>query len=127
MVLAAGDISEFATQTLQADGWSVHQVDAVENPSMRGDGSYPERFYAVYSKLYVFGLQKYEKGTGLCRQMLKHVPALYSVEHIGPAICFFVQLFSSTPIQLLYKILMSCSTAPGSVQLCDTPSVSTQG
>lgn len=62
VVLAAGDISEYATLTLQADGWTVHQVDAVDNPSTRGDGSYPDRFYAVYSKLHVFGLQKYEKG-----------------------------------------------------------------
>lgn len=62
VVLAAGDISEYATLTLKADGWYVHQVDAVDNPGMRGDGKFPERFYAVYSKLHVFGLQKYEKG-----------------------------------------------------------------
>lgn len=61
VVLAAGDISEYATLTLQADGWNVQQVEAVDNPG-KEDGTYPERFYAVYSKLYVFGLQKYEKG-----------------------------------------------------------------
>jgi hypothetical protein len=62
VVIAAGDVSEYATVTLQADGWVVHKVEAVSNPSMRDDGKFPARFWAVYSKLYVFGLTEYEKG-----------------------------------------------------------------
>lgn len=71
VVLAAGDVSEYATLTLQADGWLVHKVEAVNNPSMRDDGKFPTRFWAVYSKLHVFGLTEYEKGVLLhvCGQL----------------------------------------------------------
>jgi hypothetical protein len=62
VVLAAGDVSEYAILTLEADGWIVRQVQAVRNPSMRDDGKYPARFWAVYSKLHVFGLTEYDKG-----------------------------------------------------------------
>jgi hypothetical protein len=63
VIIAAGDISEYALVTLQADGWKVMQVDPVQNPSMRDDGKYPERFWAVYTKLHVFGMAQYDTGT----------------------------------------------------------------
>ena len=47
---------------MEADGWLVRKVEAVNNPSMRDDGKFPARFWAVYSKLHVFGLTEYQKG-----------------------------------------------------------------
>lgn len=44
------------------------QVDAVQNPGLwtgTASGSFPPRFWAVYTKLLVFNLTQYERGTGL--------------------------------------------------------------
>lgn len=73
VVLVAGEVSEYATMTLKEDGWIVRPVDAVDNPSMRDDGKFPARFWAVYSKLHVFGLTDYEKGMDLPAQCLTAV------------------------------------------------------
>ena len=62
VVMAAGSVSEYTTETLQKDGWKVHRVEAVQNPNMRDDGKYPARFWAVYTKLNVFNLIQYRKG-----------------------------------------------------------------
>jgi alpha-N-acetylglucosamine transferase len=62
VVITAGGISDYAKLTLRNDGWIVQEVEAVQNPSMRDDGQYPARFWAVYTKLNVFNMVEYDKG-----------------------------------------------------------------
>lgn len=62
VVIVAGDLSDYATKTLELDGWKVFKAETLENPNMRDDGKYPPRFWAVYTKLNVFNMVQYEKG-----------------------------------------------------------------
>jgi hypothetical protein len=62
VVITIGDISEYSKTTLLNDGWRVREVETVQNPSMRDDGHYPARFWAVYTKINVFNMTEYRKG-----------------------------------------------------------------
>mmetsp|Transcript_12654 Transcript_12654/g.35603 ORF Transcript_12654/g.35603 Transcript_12654/m.35603 type:complete len:654 (-) Transcript_12654:245-2206(-) len=63
MVALVTGISSSSQQTLAQDGWIVKPVDLVQNPgtgpTKKGRAGYPPRFWAVYTKLLVFGLTEY--------------------------------------------------------------------
>lgn len=77
VVIIAGEIHPKHVKSLEMDGWRVKPVDAIANPgrwtfsSERLDeqpdykAKYPERFWAVYTKLLIFNLTEYEQG-GFC-------------------------------------------------------------
>lgn len=62
VVIAAGQLSQYAVDTLTKDGWIVKVADPVDNPNTRDDHQFPARFYAVYTKLNVFNMVEYETG-----------------------------------------------------------------
>lgn len=70
VVIITGDFSQSAIRTLELDGWLVHKAQTVQNPRKRDDGQYPARFWAVYTKLNVFGLTQYHKGGHTCAPLL---------------------------------------------------------
>jgi hypothetical protein len=51
----------------QADGWIVKRVELLSNPNSK----HPSRFWGVYTKLTIFNLVEYERGTlsGACFQL----------------------------------------------------------
>lgn len=44
---------------LQADGWIVEKISLLENPNQVR----PKRFWGVYTKLKIFNMTDYKKGT----------------------------------------------------------------
>lgn len=69
MVLCAGELSASGEDTLVNEGWSVLHVDVVQNPGRWDAGGtqttapFPSRFWAVYTKLAIFNMVQYSKGT----------------------------------------------------------------
>jgi len=58
-------MSQKGQQTLKQDGWKVKTVDTIQNPGkgpQSGKG-FPAQFSAVYTKLTIFNLTEYKKGT----------------------------------------------------------------
>ncbi|KAL6769306.1 PGSIP6 [Auxenochlorella protothecoides x Auxenochlorella symbiontica] len=63
-VVVGSHVSDLSKNVLRKDGWIVHEVDAVQNPGLwtgTASGSFPPRFWAVYTKLLVFNLTQYER------------------------------------------------------------------
>lgn len=63
VLMVAGELSPPSQATLTADGWILQPVPTIHNPGTwtRGDGrAFPQRFWAVYSKLALFNLTQYE-------------------------------------------------------------------
>lgn len=63
VVVVTEELSKKSEETLTRDGWKVKRVPTVMNPG-RGpqDGKgYPDKFYAVYTKLYIFQMTEYRK------------------------------------------------------------------
>jgi inositol phosphorylceramide glucuronosyltransferase 1 len=65
VVIVTNDVSDEAQHTLSLDGWRVKRVEAVHNPgtwSQSGGGTgFPQKFWAVYTKLQIFNLVEYKK------------------------------------------------------------------
>ncbi len=76
VVLCAGPLSGAGEDTLVNEGWVVRRVDVVQNPgrweasgTITG-GSYPPRFWAVYTKLAIFNMTEYSRGARRLRYSL---------------------------------------------------------
>ena len=54
VALVTDNVSRRAERVLEADGWRVVRTALVANPNAKG--SYPRRFFGMYSKLATFGL-----------------------------------------------------------------------
>eukprot|EP00201_Polytomella_parva_P011545 CAMPEP_0175073890 /NCGR_PEP_ID=MMETSP0052_2-20121109/20886_1 /TAXON_ID=51329 ORGANISM="Polytomella parva, Strain SAG 63-3" /NCGR_SAMPLE_ID=MMETSP0052_2 /ASSEMBLY_ACC=CAM_ASM_000194 /LENGTH=325 /DNA_ID=CAMNT_0016341895 /DNA_START=35 /DNA_END=1009 /DNA_ORIENTATION=+ len=72
VALVTDSISNASIITLEGEGWRVARVATVKNPGrgpQAGQG-YPSRFWAVYTKLYIFSLTEYRKVVFLDADML---------------------------------------------------------
>ena len=65
MAIVAGDISAANLATLKTDGWLIHHVPTIQNPSLwtqnKGGKGFPPRFWGVYTKLTIFNLTQYDR------------------------------------------------------------------
>jgi hypothetical protein len=70
VAIVTDDVSDGAASTLSGDGWRVVRTPPVPNPGTRpgasgrapSKGGYPQRFWAVYTKLLVFNMTEYSTG-----------------------------------------------------------------
>ncbi|RYR38985.1 hypothetical protein Ahy_A09g044356 isoform B [Arachis hypogaea] len=59
VVLVSDGVSDYACNLLQADGWIVEKISLLSNPNKIR----PSRFWGVYTKLKIFNMTDYKKGS----------------------------------------------------------------
>ncbi|CAD7702913.1 unnamed protein product [Ostreobium quekettii] len=114
VVLVTGNILPTSIETLMSDGWIVKRVDTVFNPAKGPHpGGFPQRFWAVYTKLSIFNLVEYDKVVYLDADtvMTKNSDVLFSCPGFCATMRHSERLNSGvmvvTPSKMLYDDMMS--------------------